>query len=83
MKRILLILTVFTSFTLLAKNGEESNEAVKPTVKTPVTKTTDFPNPILKLWQFFIRDYNKFTNKNYKKSQSDTTVYVKKRFFVK
>jgi hypothetical protein len=71
------------SFTVLANNGEDLRNKVKPVVKAPITNTTEFPNPILKLWNFFIGDYNKFKNKHFKKVQSDTTLQNNKRYPLK
>jgi hypothetical protein len=68
------------SFTVLAYYGEDLNNKVKPVSKAPITNTAEFPNPILKLWNFFISDYNKFKNKHFKKTQSDTTLQYKQRY---
>jgi hypothetical protein len=71
------------SFTVLANNGEDTDSKVKPVTKAPSTNVAEFPNPILKLWNFFIGDYNKFKNKHFKKTESDTTIQYTRRYLQK
>jgi hypothetical protein len=57
------MLSILISFSMLANNESEIDEASVKHPKIVVSNTGDFPNPILKLWNFFFKDYKSFGSK--------------------